>query len=140
MDDVVQESYLRIWKARATQPIQSAKAFLFRIARHLALDTLRHEHASPFVDVTPFAVSNVIEDKRGVVETTAINQEVALLLEAIDSLPPRCREILILHKLHRLSRKEVADKLGLSDQTVSVQMTRAIQKCEAYLLNKGVCL
>lgn len=47
VDDVVQESYLRIWKARARHPIDSAKAFLFRIARNLALDTLRHEKNSP---------------------------------------------------------------------------------------------
>ena len=41
VDDVVQESYLRLWKARAVQPIKSGKAFLFRVARNLALDLLR---------------------------------------------------------------------------------------------------
>lgn len=40
VDDVVQESYLRMWNARTVQPIQSAKAFLFRIARNVALDLL----------------------------------------------------------------------------------------------------
>jgi len=34
VDDIVQESYLRIWKARAAQPIESARAFLFRVARN----------------------------------------------------------------------------------------------------------
>lgn len=38
VDDVVQESFLRIWQARARQPIQSARAFLFRIARVHALN------------------------------------------------------------------------------------------------------
>jgi DNA-directed RNA polymerase specialized sigma24 family protein len=49
VDDVVQESYLRVWLARATQPIQSTRAFLFRVARNLALDFVRHERASPIV-------------------------------------------------------------------------------------------
>jgi len=49
VEDVVQESYLRVWCARATQPIQSTRAFLFRVARNLALDFVRHERASPII-------------------------------------------------------------------------------------------
>ncbi|HRE79927.1 MAG TPA: sigma factor, partial [Opitutaceae bacterium] len=40
VDDLVQESYLRVWKAQASRPILSAKAFLFKVARHAALDLL----------------------------------------------------------------------------------------------------
>jgi len=52
IDDVVQESYLRVWKARASQPIKSAKGFLFTVARRLALDLIRRERRSPLVAVT----------------------------------------------------------------------------------------
>src|SRR5688500_6163822 len=41
VDDVLQESYLRVWKVRATQPVQSAKALLFTIARRIVLDDVR---------------------------------------------------------------------------------------------------
>ena len=41
MDDVVQESYLRLWKARAAQEISSTKAFLFTVARRFAINVLR---------------------------------------------------------------------------------------------------
>ena len=41
VDDVVQDSYLRVWRARAARPIHSATAFHFTIARHLALDALQ---------------------------------------------------------------------------------------------------
>ena len=38
VEDVVQESYLRVWRARTGQPIIFPKAFLFRVARNVALD------------------------------------------------------------------------------------------------------
>ena len=47
VDDVVQESYLKIWQARRRQPIDSARAFLFRIARNLALNLTGREQRSP---------------------------------------------------------------------------------------------
>jgi RNA polymerase sigma-70 factor (ECF subfamily) len=138
VDDVVQESYLRIWKARTAQPILSAKAFLFKIASRLCLDRLRHEQASPITEVTDFAVSSVIEEKAGVFEAISVHQEISLLLDAIDSLPDRCREILILRKLQGIPQKEVAARLGISEQTVHVQVARGIHRCEACLIRKGV--
>ena len=71
VDDVVQESYLRIWKARAEQPIRSAKGFLFEVARRLAIDFTRHQARSP-VDVIPdFGALAVIEDRPGTAEAVS---------------------------------------------------------------------
>jgi hypothetical protein len=47
VEDVVQEAYLRVWKARLARPIHSAKSFLFQVARHLAIDLLRRNRVSP---------------------------------------------------------------------------------------------
>ncbi|MGH8016703.1 MAG: RNA polymerase sigma factor [Opitutaceae bacterium] len=44
---VVQESYLRIWRARLAQPIVSSKAFLFTVARHVVNDLARRARRSP---------------------------------------------------------------------------------------------
>jgi RNA polymerase sigma factor (sigma-70 family) len=140
VDDLVQESFLRVWKAQATRPINSAKAFLFKVAQRLALDWLRHERASPLSVVTDFGASSVIEDRPGVADAVSTEQEISFLLEAIDTLPPRCREILILRKLKGLPQKEVAERLRLSEQTVHTQIARGINRCEVYLLRKGVRL
>ena len=128
VDDVVQESYLRIWQARARQPIDSAKAFLFRIARNLALDTLRHERHSPIHAVTELSRLIVLEDKPDAAATAARQQEIDLLVEAIDGLPARCREIFILRKLRGVSQKDIAARLGLSEQTVQVQAARGLRR------------
>lgn len=138
VDDVVQESYIRVWRRHAAKPIKSAKNFLFSVARHLALDLLRHERVSPIKPVTDLAGLPVMDGAAGSVETACTNEEVALLVQAIDALPPRCREILILRKLQGMPQKEIARRLGLSEQTVQVQVGRGTRRCEEFLRERGV--
>lgn len=138
VDDLVQESYLRIWKARAAQPIQSAKAFLFRIARNAALDLVRRSQTSPIDQLSDLEDLLVSEDRPDAAESAGRRERVRLLAEAIAALPGRCREIFILHKIAGNSRKEVAAQLGLSDRTVGLQTERAVKRCAVYLRNRGV--
>jgi RNA polymerase sigma factor (sigma-70 family) len=137
-DDLVQESYLRVWRRQLDRPIASARAFLFKVARNLALDALRHERASPIERVTDFPVSDVIDDGPGVVETVCTNQEVELLFQAIQKLPARCRQIVIMRKIQGLAQKEIALRLGISESTVQVQASRGLQRCEEFLRERGV--
>jgi RNA polymerase sigma factor (sigma-70 family) len=138
VEDVIQESYLRTWKARAAQPILSARAFLFRVARNLALDVVRRRQASPIDRVRHLEGLSVIEDKPDAAEAVSRQDRICLLAEAIARLPDRCREIFILHKIKQLSRHEVATQLGLSERTVEVQTARANRRCADYLRKRGV--
>lgn len=133
VDDVVQESYLRIWKARATQPIKSGKAFLFTVARRLALDLLRRERRSPILAVTDLDRLFVLDTTPDASAAAATSEEIDLLVEAVDSLPARCREIFILRRLQGVPQKDIASRLGLSEQTVQVQAARGLRKVEAYM-------
>jgi len=138
LDDVVQESYLRIWKARAAQPIRSAKAFLFKVARHVALDLVRRQRISPIEAVTDFASLPVLEDRPTGADVACTRDEIVLLAQAIDTLPARCREIVILRKLRGVPQKAIAAQLGISEQTVQVQVLRGVKRCEAFLAKHGV--
>lgn len=133
VEDVVQESYLRIWKARAAQPIRSAKAFLFTVARRLALDHVRSQRRSPIVAVTDLSHLFVLESAPNARETAATAEEIALLVEAVDSLPARCREIFILRRLQGVPQKDIAARLGLSEQTVQVQAARGVRRCTDFI-------
>lgn len=133
VDDVVQESFLRVWKARATQPIASAKGLLFTVARRLALDFLRRERRSPILAVTDLDRLFVSDQGPNAAESAARSQEIDLLVEAVDALPARCREIFILRRLQRVSQKDIASRLGLSEQTVQVQAARGLRKIQAYM-------
>ena len=138
VDDVVQESYLRVWKARAAEPIRSAKAFLFAVARHLAIDVLRDNRRSPVDSVGDLADLNVSSHEQVVTEIVSKNEKIQLLIAAIDSLPARCREIVILRKLKLASQKEVAAKFGITEKGVENQLARGLKRCREFLRQRGV--
>lgn len=138
VDDIVQESYLRIWATRATQPIQSARAFLFQIARRLALDFVRREQASPIDRASDAGTVSVADDRLDVVASVSRQEKIRLLADAVDTLPRRCREIFILRRLQGVPQREVAARLGISERTVEVQVLRGLKRCEAYLRQRGV--
>ena len=138
IDDVVQESYLRVWKRHAAQPIASAKSFLFSVARHLAIDVLRHQERSPIEPVTDWPAWAVIEDSPGVAETACLREEIDLLLDAVAALPRRTREVYLLRKFEDLPQRRIAERLGMAENTVEVHVGRANRRCERYLREKGV--
>ncbi len=138
VDDVVQESYLRLWKARATQPVRSAKAFLFKIARHVAYDLLRRNKTSPVDPLGDLAILHVIDDRPNAAEALATQEKLDLLVDAVVALPDRCREIIILHKIKGLPQKEIARQLDLSERTVENQCLLALRRCEQYLRAHGL--
>jgi RNA polymerase sigma-70 factor (ECF subfamily) len=138
VDDVVQDSLLRIWAARAHRQIGCARAFLFKIARNRALDLLRHGAASPLVGVRDLAALSVAEEDRSPADALATTEKIELLAEAIADLPARCREIVVLRKLSGLSQREVAGRLGLSERTVEVQVARGTRRCAEFLRRRGV--
>lgn len=138
VDDVVQESYLRLWRARATQPVRSAKAFLFKIARHVAYDLLRRHRTSPLDPLGDLAALHVIDERPDAAAALSAQEKLDLLADAVVALPTRCREIIILHKIKGLPQKEVARQLGLSERTVENQCLLALKRCEQYLRAHGL--
>jgi len=137
-EDVVQESLLRLWKFRAAQPIRSAKAFLFKVARNIALDSVRHTRRSPILAVPDLAALPVLEEEMDVPDAACRSEEIALLADALEALPPRCREIIILRKFQNLPQKDVAARLGISELTVQEQVYRGVRRLEKILTKRGV--
>jgi RNA polymerase sigma-70 factor (ECF subfamily) len=129
----VQETYLRVWKTRTISPIASAKAFLFTVARRLALDLVRRERRSPLVPVRDFEGMFALDGTPDARVIASSAEDVGILVDAIDSLPARCREIFLLCQVEGLPQREVADRLGLSENTVAVQSARGLQRCEEYV-------
>lgn len=136
VDDVVQESYLRLWKIRAAESVRSAKGFLFQIARCVARDAARRHRRSPIFPVADLGLFDVPALGTCSAEAACREEELALLADAIDTLPPRCREIMILRKLQRVPQKEIAAQLGISEQTVQVQVLKGMKRCAEFFARR----
>ena len=53
--------------------------------------------------------------------------------EAIDALPPRCREIFVMSRYQGKKYREIAEAMGISENTVEIQMGIAIKRLKASL-------
>lgn len=133
VDDVVQESYLRIWRKRTSRPLGSARAFLFRVARNFAIDLLR-KSAAPRIAAPP----EVIDDGDGPREDTCHREHEDILVEALERLAPRHRQVLTLCKLQGKSSREVAELLQISEKTVNEHLYRGLQRLGEELRLRGV--
>ena len=131
--DIVQESFLRVWKARASAPVRSAKAFLFQVARRLAIDVVRRRQVSGDNAVCETDVRSVLDDGPDAAEAACRNEELWLLAQAIAALPARCREVMILRKIEGLSQREIAVRLGITEGTVQVHIGRGLRQLERSL-------
>lgn len=139
VDDLVQESYVRVIRARGTGVVvTSVKAFLFATARNLAVDLVRRRQTLGLEPLAEMERLSVLEDVPGVSETVGHQQELELLTQAIQSLPERCRQVLTLRKIYGLSQKEIAAQLGISEHTVEAQVGNGVRKCAAFLAQRGL--
>jgi RNA polymerase sigma factor (sigma-70 family) len=137
-DDLVQESFLRIWKIRSTQPIASAKAFLFRIAHNLALDTVRRKRRSPIDPVAEWQAIGAAEDSPGIAVRLGQQEKIEVLTDIVAALPPRRREIIILCKFEQLSAQAAADRLGRTRRAVENELARGIREVRERLQARGI--
>ena len=79
----------------------------------------------------------VLDDTPDQRETVCRKQDNELLEAAIQSLPERCRTVLILRKFEKLSHKEIASRMGITVHTVESQLTKALHRCEDFFEAKG---
>ncbi len=138
VDDVVQDSYLKLWRSRVSGFVHSPKAYLFKIARNAVIDLRRRRDVAVAEPITESAPLPVLEDAPGVVDLVSRQQELALLNEAIHALPARCQQVFLLRKIQGLSQREIAARLGITENTVETLVGRGARHCADYLRERGV--
>jgi len=131
-EDLTQETWLRAASTDRSAVIDNPRGYLFRIAANLALDHQRH--AGLGVEVAACdSVTERIADPAPSPEAIALHRsEFDRFMRAVDELPPRCREVFLLVKVHGLKYSEVAARLGLSKNTVMVHMTNALARLDVH--------
>jgi RNA polymerase sigma factor (sigma-70 family) len=138
IDDLLQETYARLLKARAAGKRRMSGGYLFVTARNIALDLIRRREIVPMGSLEENPVAFVADERPNAAESLSRDQELELLAEAIRALPERCREIVRLRRFDGLSHREIARRLGIGEATVNAQLAIGLIRCRKYLCDRGV--
>lgn len=128
LHDLRQETYARVYEsAGRSRPLQP-KAFLFATARHLMTDRLRRSRVVSIEPMGDFESSNVyLIDEVSPERWTGTRQALKRMVEALDRLPDRCREVVWLRRVEELSQKDVARRLEISEKTVEKHLAKGMR-------------
>jgi RNA polymerase sigma factor (sigma-70 family) len=91
------------------------------------IDRLRRQSVVSLESVADFDWMNVSDDRPSAEAYVAARQELRLLQAALDELPPRCREVVLMRKVEGLSQKEVAKQMGIATDTVENQVAKGMR-------------
>lgn len=130
--DLKHETFTRLINGKTFDRIDNPRAYLFQIARNLVADHFRSK-SLPTQPASPETWERVPDEAPGPERTVIARESLHRLEKALERLPPRQREILVMHKYQELSYTEIASKLGISKNTVMVHMMRALAHCRDFL-------
>lgn len=132
-EDVVHETFTRLLAAGTAAVIENPMALLRTIAVNIVRDGLRSERfrRTQTQGLTEPILQAASEPDPE--ESASARQRLRLIRLAIDDLPPRCREVFLLHKMQGKSHSEVAAALGISRNMVEKHVIRAYAHLRAVL-------
>jgi RNA polymerase sigma factor (sigma-70 family) len=127
--DIAQDAYLRLLSLPDNTVILNPKSYLFAIASNLIIDHARGSAARHEVP-TPTDMAETVVDPTPRAEARMLSGEALdILRHAVETLPPRTREVFELQRFEQLSYIEIAEHLGIARNTVMVHMARALAHC-----------
>lgn len=125
--DLRQEIYIKVYEAAQRKRPSPVKPYLFLVARNLLIDRYRHKnvvHIDTMADTDWLTVS---DHEPAPDDRVAARQDLKCLQDALNSLPPRCRQVVILRRVHGYSQAEVAQAMGIKEETVESQIVKGMR-------------
>ena len=114
---------MKLWeKLEQGTAVDNRRAYLYMTVRNRCLDDLKKK-GLPTESLKPNDTYGIIDDD----DAQERAQTEARMWTALDSLPPKCREVFILSKRDGLKYEEIAEELGLSVNTVRNQISKALK-------------
>ena len=123
-DDVVQETFAKVWEKHETVDAEKVKSYLFTTAYHCMVDVIKKESRSSSIDGYDKAAAN----------NDAIQFDIKdILNKALDTLPEIQKTVIVLRDYEGYAYDEIAEITGLNESQVKVYIFRGRQTLKNYL-------
>jgi RNA polymerase sigma factor (sigma-70 family) len=135
--EILHETYLRLHRLNAAEPVQSPKAYLLRIALNLAATGRKADHrrlTRSEVEVLCYGSAYAADPA----EIAEARSEIEALQRAVNDLPARRRAILIASRIEEASHHDIARRFRISTRTVEKELKLALIHCGERLDRKVV--
>ncbi len=131
VEDIVQETFLRAYEAAARQTIRHPRSFMLATAKNLALNHI--EKADERL-TEPVGGLGEIDGYCGDAAVDAAvdfesRERFLAFCRAVQRLPLQCRRVFILKRVYGLSQRDIAERLGISENTVEKQVGKGLAMC-----------
>ena len=125
--EIVLDGFQKLWKQRSNiLDVRNIEDYCFILVKNASLNYLEKESKHTYIH--PDSLPEPQEQSYSPEESLISEELFALYVKALDRLPERCREIFVMSKLKGMKYREIAESLGISQNTVEGQMAIALKK------------
>lgn len=136
-DDIVQETYARLSMVASVDGIRHPRSYIFSTAHSVMMTFMRKSRVIPMRPFLEFEADSIADDYPDPEMIVIDRDELFHLGRAIAALPSRIREVFVLRRVEGLSQREVALRLGLSENTVEKHMGKGLRRLADILSQDG---
>ncbi|WP_369062072.1 sigma-70 family RNA polymerase sigma factor [Caulobacter sp. 73W] len=126
VDDIIQEAYAILAGLESVEHIRNPRTYLFEVAKSVILQALRRSRIVAFEALAEAEGMDFPSGAPSPEDVAADRQELGRVAALIAGLPGKCREAFTLRKVHGLSQREVAQRMGVSENTVEKHVGKGI--------------
>lgn len=135
-DDVVQETWIRASTSKAGMP-DNPRAYLYRMIGNVAVDHLYRCRPRERTTIDDLPTEQLASDNPPPDAVVAGREEFAILVDAVQELPEKCRQVFLLYRGRGLTMRQIAARLEISEKTVEKHIARAMIHCRQRLRKAG---
>lgn len=139
IEDIVQESYVRLCQVKKQDEIREPGAFLMQTVKNLALDYIKRAESRLTVSVEEhedFEFDNAAHLADKTLDDVASDEEFAFFCESVRQLPVKCRRVFVLKKVYGYSQREIAKKLRISESAVEKHIALGLKRCKLFMMQR----
>jgi RNA polymerase sigma factor (sigma-70 family) len=127
IDDLIQDAYCRLATLKSVDHIDRPGAYFMQIVKNAWRDSLRRARVVRLEDFTENATPIVEDEATGVEAMLFAREQLGLIEALLATLPERCRTIFTWKRMEGVSQRDIARRLGVSENVVENDVQKALR-------------
>lgn len=132
-EDILQEAFLRTYRADKKNNIQFPKTYMFKTAKNLAVREKTKMSARLTEYIEDYSGPAFSTNEASAFDLLVKKQNWELLRAAIDVLPSKCRQVTVLRLIYGMPLKEIAQEMGITLSTTEKHIAKGLERCDTYI-------